>query len=176
MNSFTKKEKNLQNPINPSDFLNQLPVRLNSKVPTTQLKTQRGTKNGRSAWQEKTSRKIQMRNGRVGCGWGEAHTREAICRKGGSWKEGTLKNQQNFSALQMGLESKPGFPPCCSWSSSPCFAKSSAILRYEQSCWLSCSFMFGLHQELLHSHAAAEKQHVPPGFPFLTHAFYYSFS
>lgn len=91
LNSFTKKEIDWQtiNPIlktNPSDcFFNQFPLLLNDTIAGIELGVEGGMKTGRSVWEEKTNRKIWIRNGTVGCAQERERVREGVGGKGGEW-------------------------------------------------------------------------------------------
>jgi len=70
---------------NPSDcFINQFPFLLNDTIADIQLGVEGGIKTGRSVWEEKTNRKMWVRNGTVVC----AREREELVGRAGNGEEG----------------------------------------------------------------------------------------
>lgn len=92
LNYLTKKEIDWQDPINPilktnpSDcFFNQFPLLLNDTTADIQLGAEGGIKTGRSGWEEKTNRKMWVRNGMVGCARERECVKEGVGGKRREW-------------------------------------------------------------------------------------------
>lgn len=92
LNSFTKKANRLtgshkSSPKNQSirllGFFNQFPLLLKDTMADIQLGAEGGIKSGRSVWEEKTNRKMWVRNGTMGYSREREHVRGGAGGKGG---------------------------------------------------------------------------------------------